>query len=768
MISAQEIGAALRSDRLEVHFQPVVLLPSWHIVGFEALARLRGLDGELAQPSAFVPVAEASGLIGSLGLHVLRTSVQAAAAWRSRSTGLATATVSVNVAPSQLEEPGFVDVVRALLAECELPGSALVLEITESTATSAWVRPVLERLSAIGVRIALDDFGIGFATLDNVRRLPVHVLKLDRSFVAGVTQAGADRAIARVVVDLADSLGLSVIAEGVETVEQAQELVRLGCPVGQGYLFSEAVRDPAAAVALVAAARGPERGESGEVTEGWSVELDGAVIAAARLLGPGGQRASRTDGPHRATLHAYATALARRIGMPESAVRTVARLALVHDLGRLSVDGALPQALTAPELRGLIDLTDDPLPGVQTGRRRTELEIIALARKAAARETSESILEAACEVRERSPQLAQALTELVDAPPVVVPLAEVIDDLDRRRVGRRGMEQRLRSLVGITRVLGSPRDSLELMRVALEEVRRIVGAASASIERWDRDNARLTTLVNVGQLGPDEVTFPRGEFYELSVYTQARHTMLTGLPFIHTVDDPDAPEEAVAVLESLQKYSSAAIPVYLDGRAWGQVWLTTTVGEPPFAASDIETLTAIATLMGGVIAQAENLDQVSRLAFEDPLTRVANRRSVDDALQQLAASGQSVAVAVLDVDLLREVNETAGYARGDRALIDLAEALSRALIGWPGSSVGRLGSDDFCVTIPGGDRADAQALVGDALRRLEQAGDGPQVSVGIAVSGQDWTPREVLAEADAALYRVKSQARLRRRSASSP
>ena len=765
-----QVQSALDQDRVEVHFQPVVLLPSRHVVGFEALSRIRLDDGRLVPPAGFIPTAEASGQITALGELVLDRALARAARWRAAGGPLATATVSVNVAPYQLASTDFVDRVRARLAAHDVPGSALVLEITESAASSSQVRPVLERLAAAGVRIALDDFGVGFATLDNLRRLPVQILKLDRSFVAGVTKAGADRTIARVVVDLADSLGLSVIAEGVESVEQADALERLGCPVVQGFYFAAAQPDPEAAAAQVRAGGPASIGGPADQIEGWSVELDTAVIAAARLLATG------PDGDQRAALHAFATGLARSLGMLEAGVRTVGRLALVHDLHRLAVDGVLPAVLAdAPQLHDL----------VQAARpARVEVEIIRAAQLAAHRAYSadRTLREAACAagmlhaasaLREHEPRLAAALVRLSVVPPEVIPLAEVIDDLDRRRVGRRGMEERLRSLAGVSRVLASAHDPLELLRVGLEEARRIVGAASASMERWDRQTGRLTTLVNVGQLGPGEEAFPEDEVYPLADSEQARRTLLSGLPYLHTLDDEDVPPAEIALLKRLHKYSSAAVPVYLNGRMWGQVWLTTGVGEPAFAATDIETLTAVATLMGGVVAQAENLDRVSRLAFEDPLTRVANRRAVDDALDQLAATRTPAAIALMDVDLLGMINAISGHARGDRLLIDLAEGLSRALVRWPGGTVGRLGGDEFCVVLPEADLTDAKLFIAAALDHASGPDGPPEVCVGYGVSHGPWTPRDLMAEADRELYLAKVESRERRergdaRSASDP
>ena len=240
-MDAQAISAALARDALEIHYQPIIVLPSRQVIGFEALARIRDVDGTLIAPNDFIPVAEESGLIIALGHEVLRQAVAQAARWRSGASVLTTATVSVNVTPAQLEQPGLIDAVTAVLAEQDVPGSALILEITESAATSLRIRAVIEQLSELGIRVAIDDFGTGFATLDTLRRFPVHMLKLDRTFVTGVTREGTDRAIVRAVIQLAESLGLSVVAEGIETEEQAAAVLRLGCAVMQGYLFARPV-----------------------------------------------------------------------------------------------------------------------------------------------------------------------------------------------------------------------------------------------------------------------------------------------------------------------------------------------------------------------------------------------------------------------------------------------------------------------------------------------------------------------------------------------
>jgi diguanylate cyclase (GGDEF)-like protein len=312
-------------------------------------------------------------------------------------------------------------------------------------------------------------------------------------------------------------------------------------------------------------------------------------------------------------------------------------------------------------------------------------------------------------------------------------------------------------------VLGTNRETGELMRLALEEVRRMVGAASASVERWERETDQLRCLVSVGDLGPGEVTFPEDEVYALADYSQARRTMLTGLPYLHRVDDHTSDDDAVALLERLGKYSSAAVPIYVDGRIWGQLWFATDYGEPPFEARDIETLSAVATLMGGVVVQAESLQDVDRMAFEDALTAVGNRRLVDDVLDRLAARGEETVVVLVDIDRLKDINDTHGHAAGDVAIRKVADALSGVTGSWPAATVGRLGGDEFCVVLPECTVPTARALLGDAVEAL-RAQDGPTVSVGMAGSGPRWQPRDVLAGADEELYRAKRAAHSARRS----
>lgn len=242
----QRLRSAVGAERLRLHYQPVVELPSGRILGVEALARWN--DDELGSvpPDAFIPLAERTGLIVELGRWVLHAACRRAASW----DGPAALGVSVNVSPLQLNEPSFADDVGTALTGSDLAPERLTLEITE-TAVVADVEATVARLwqlRHLGVRLALDDFGTGHSSLTLLRRLPLHVIKIDRSLVERVAIDARDTVLVRLVVDAAHNLGLRVCAEGIEDAGQAQQLVAMGCDTGQGWLFGRPL--PAEALAV--------------------------------------------------------------------------------------------------------------------------------------------------------------------------------------------------------------------------------------------------------------------------------------------------------------------------------------------------------------------------------------------------------------------------------------------------------------------------------------------------------------------------------------
>ena len=240
-----EAEAALRHaidhGGLRVHYQPVMDLASGEVVGVEALVRWQRDGHGLVPPLDFIPLAEESGLIVDLGAFVLRQACRQVAEWNRRRPGGPPLTASVNLSAHQLSSPGLVEVVGRALADSGLEPTSLCLEITESVLMedAEASRLALDDLKALGLSIAVDDFGTGYSSLLYLRRFPVDELKVDRSFVAGLGSSAEDTAIVAGVVGLAHALGMSAVAEGVETPEQAERLKEMGCGLAQGFHWSQ-------------------------------------------------------------------------------------------------------------------------------------------------------------------------------------------------------------------------------------------------------------------------------------------------------------------------------------------------------------------------------------------------------------------------------------------------------------------------------------------------------------------------------------------------
>jgi diguanylate cyclase (GGDEF)-like protein/PAS domain S-box-containing protein len=247
-----ELRRALDRGELRLHYQPQVDLRSARIVGLEALVRWEHPERGLVPPGSFIPMAEETGLILPIGRWVLETACRQAAIWRADTEVGLDLVMAVNLSPREFRHPRLVQDVGQVLAESGLDASGLEVEITEGTAmgdADATVK-TLEHLKAIGIRLAIDDFGTGYSSLGYLKRFPIDVLKVDRSFVAGLPANRGDAAIVRAVVGLTRALGLKAVAEGVETTEQLAELRGLGCDQGQGYLFGRPTATEVADVML--------------------------------------------------------------------------------------------------------------------------------------------------------------------------------------------------------------------------------------------------------------------------------------------------------------------------------------------------------------------------------------------------------------------------------------------------------------------------------------------------------------------------------------
>ncbi|MGH9151888.1 MAG: putative bifunctional diguanylate cyclase/phosphodiesterase [Acidimicrobiales bacterium] len=235
-----DLRLALDRRELVVVYQPIVGLDGGAIVGFEALLRWHHPRHGLVPPAEFIPVAEDTGLVHGIGLWVLEEACRQTAAWSRHHRRGAPLRLSVNVSARQFESPRFADDVASCLARTGLHPGWLTLEITESLflGRTDGVVETLDGLRARGIEIAIDDFGTGYSSLGYLKSLPVDTLKIDRSFVARVTEGTEQAAVTQAVMRLARTFALRTVAEGIETPEQAAHLAGLGCDMGQGYYFA--------------------------------------------------------------------------------------------------------------------------------------------------------------------------------------------------------------------------------------------------------------------------------------------------------------------------------------------------------------------------------------------------------------------------------------------------------------------------------------------------------------------------------------------------
>ena len=243
MQTENDLRRALQREELVVHYQPVVRLQDGTIASMEALIRWNHPERGLIGPLAFIPVAEDSRLIVPIGRWVIEQACRQAAVWQRLHPDSAPVSVSVNLSARQLADPELIHHVEGSIRANGIEPSTLWLELTESTLLedTAYVERTLGSLQRLGVCLVLDDFGVGFSSLGYLKRLPLSIVKLDRSFVENVTDSPNDAAIVRAVSDMAETIGIGVVAEGVENADQVRVARELGCGYAQGFHFSEPV-----------------------------------------------------------------------------------------------------------------------------------------------------------------------------------------------------------------------------------------------------------------------------------------------------------------------------------------------------------------------------------------------------------------------------------------------------------------------------------------------------------------------------------------------
>jgi diguanylate cyclase (GGDEF)-like protein/PAS domain S-box-containing protein len=240
-----DLRRAMEEEELFLDYQPIVRTSDGEVEGVEALVRWRHPDRGVVPPLSFIPVAEESGQILDIGLWILRRACSDAARWQRGFPRERPLLVSVNVSPVEIRHPGFIDTLRDTLSEFQLAPNSLVLEITEGLLVhdTPTVGRRLREIKSLGVQVAIDDFGTGYSSWGYLHQVPIDFLKIDKLFIDSITEGSRASALTRAVVQMGHILGLRVVAEGVESQDQAEVLQEMGCALAQGYLFSRPVDD---------------------------------------------------------------------------------------------------------------------------------------------------------------------------------------------------------------------------------------------------------------------------------------------------------------------------------------------------------------------------------------------------------------------------------------------------------------------------------------------------------------------------------------------
>jgi diguanylate cyclase (GGDEF)-like protein len=329
------------------------------------------------------------------------------------------------------------------------------------------------------------------------------------------------------------------------------------------------------------------------------------------------------------------------------------------------------------------------------------------------------------------------------------------------------LQAELRALLTLAAEVAAVHSLEDVIETAAEEARIALGAGSLSISKLELDAYQLRTLINVGDLGPDEERSPADEVYPLADYPRLMKMFERMEPHRVRVDDPEGEPSERDLLRTLGKSSSIAVPVVFADRMWGELYATRKVGEPAFEYSDLRFLQAIAGQLAAAIGRAEMFSRMAELAYEDSLTGLANRRALDQRLEQEVAAALRVdgelTLVLCDVDNLKEINDGLGHQAGDAALVRVAQILRAAASGSDRSLVARLGGDEFCLVLPGKTASQARLLIERVLCELV-ADDptAPGLSAGIASIGTgERRPADLMRAADGALYTAKRNGRRR-------
>ena len=323
--------------------------------------------------------------------------------------------------------------------------------------------------------------------------------------------------------------------------------------------------------------------------------------------------------------------------------------------------------------------------------------------------------------------------------------------------------RQLRSLAAMARVLAGSSDLSRMLEAAAEETCRAIDAATVSVSRLESGTSAIRTLVNVGDLAPWEERLPTDEVYVVEDFANLGPVLGEQQVVTDDVLDPDCDPAERELLTALQKGCSVNAPIVVDGRLWGVFFGTRHVGAPVFRDSDADYLEALLAILAGAISRCLREESLEQLAYEDPLTGLANRRKLDERIARAFDVGpgvqRDVTVVTADINRLKEVNDTLGHVAGDQLIQSVAKALLKAFSRLPGSLVARVGGDEFTVLVSGQDPVEVVKVADELCRRTWQFGTGAGISCGAATAvlhaDAPWTPHDMLAAADRAQYVAK-------------
>lgn len=324
-------------------------------------------------------------------------------------------------------------------------------------------------------------------------------------------------------------------------------------------------------------------------------------------------------------------------------------------------------------------------------------------------------------------------------------------------------ETRIRSLADMARALGRSEALYRLLEIAAEEARVALDAASVSVSRLEPGTMTVRTIVNVGELGPTEERWPDHEVYAMEEFGNLANLAQERRAWRASLDDPASDPRERLLLAELGKHCAIGSPIIVDGQLWGELYATRAAGHEDFGSLDMSYMEALMAILGGAVSRSMREESLEALAYRDPLTGLLNRRALDERAAQAfdVAPGvrRTVTVVSLDINRLKQVNDTLGHLAGDQLIQSVARALNTAFGRLAGTLVARVGGDEFTVLATGHDPVAVVEIADRLCQRTWRFGSGADVSAGAATvtvrHGTTLTPARVFAAADRAQYVAK-------------